>query len=189
MSVNEKKRGRPSGKGNQLDQALIIEQAKGLMQVEGKIPSIRKLAAALNVDAMAIYHYFKNKDALLEAITVSLVADIYQPQPNAQWQVELERLCHSYLGLLAQYTGLLETLLSMKSTGPAQVFTERFNLIVGPLALPESTQEDALGLLVDYLHGFAMAMKCSDGALTIDMCQGAVALYCRGITSERADNI
>ncbi|MDO6541741.1 TetR/AcrR family transcriptional regulator [Photobacterium sanguinicancri] len=184
MSVNEKKRGRPSGKGSQLSQASIIEQAKNLMQVEGKIPSIRKLSAALNVDAMAIYHYFKNKEALLEAITVSLVTDIYEPKTNAQWQVELEHLCHSYLCLLAQYTGLLETLLSMKSTGPAHVFIDRFNLIIEPLALSDSMQENAIGLLGDYLHGFALAMKCSDGALTIDMCQGALALYCRGIASE-----
>ncbi|OAN13107.1 transcriptional regulator [Photobacterium jeanii] len=186
MSVNEKKRGRPSGKGSQLSQATIIEQAKVMMAEEGKIPSIRKLALALNVDAMAIYHYFKNKEALLEAITVSLVTDIYEPQFGTPWRQALESLCHSYLSLLASYSGLLETLLTMKSTGPAQVFTERFNCILEPLALDESIRNDALGLLVDYLHGFALAMKCSAGALTIEMCEGAVAMYCRALENESA---
>ncbi|KMV28534.1 transcriptional regulator [Photobacterium swingsii] len=189
MSVNDKKRGRPSGKGSQLSQAVIIAQAKSLMQAEGKTPSIRKLASALNVDAMAIYHYFKNKDALLEAITVSLISDVYEPVGHQDWQSELEQLCHSYLALLGQYPGLLETLLTMKSAGPAQVFIERFDLVVAPLGLQETTRTDALSLLVDYLHGFALAMKCSDGALTIDMCQGALTLYCRGMSSERAVNI
>ncbi len=188
MSVNDKKRGRPSGKGSQLSQAVIIAQAKSLMQAEGKTPSIRKLASALNVDAMAIYHYFKNKDALLEAITVSLITEVYEPDGQQDWQSELEQLSHSYLVLLGQYSGLLETLLTMKSAGPAQVFIERFNFVVAPLCLQEATRIDALGLLVDYLHGFAFAMKCSNGTLTIDMCKGALGLYCRGIANERVES-
>ena len=58
MSVKQTKRGRPLQK--QLSQEIIIDQAKQLMLEKGKPPSIRALAAALNVDAMAIYHYFKN---------------------------------------------------------------------------------------------------------------------------------
>ena len=62
MSVKDKKRGRPAGAANQLSGKSIIESAKLLMCEEGKIPSIRKLASSLGVDAMAIYHYFKNKN-------------------------------------------------------------------------------------------------------------------------------
>ncbi|MFC5080198.1 helix-turn-helix domain-containing protein [Vibrio thalassae] len=56
-----------------------MENAKRLMQMDGKIPSIRRLATELNIDAMAIYYYFKNKDELLEAVAVSLVEGIYLP--------------------------------------------------------------------------------------------------------------
>jgi len=154
-----KKRGRPTS-GAQLSTKHIIESAKTLMQEMGKVPSLRQLATNLNVDAMAIYHYFKNKDAMLEALAVSLISDIYEPNGDAPWQTELLRLAHSYIELLLHYPGLLQTLLSMNTTSPALVFIERFDLVVAPLQLDAQQQKDSLDLFVDYLHGFALAMNC-----------------------------
>lgn len=79
MSVKQKKRGRPKGSKKQLSSVVIMDCVKKLMLEEGKVPSIRKIAVTLDVDAMAIYHYFSNKDALLEAVTVSLIDEIYEP--------------------------------------------------------------------------------------------------------------
>ncbi|MCL1137796.1 TetR/AcrR family transcriptional regulator [Shewanella pneumatophori] len=169
MTVKQKKRGRPTSHAEQLSQEAIINKAKGLMLNDGKMPSIRALASALSVDAMAIYHYFKNKDALLEAITTSLVGDIYQPEISDDWQDALMALSCSYLNLLQQYSGLLETLLSMQSSGPAEVFISRFSAILAPLDLDESQQTDVLCLLVDYLHGFALAYRCNNTAQTLDV--------------------
>lgn len=183
MSVKEKKRGRPAKKHGSLSQCIIIEQAKSLMLNNGKAPSIRQLSSSLNVDAMAIYHYFKNKDALLEAITTSLIGDIYEPKKSDDWKKELEYLCHSYLQLLNQYSDLLETLLSMKSAGPAIVFRKRFNEVIYSLNLDKDSADNALALLVDYLHGFALAMKCNkqEGQLRVDMIAGPLNLYCNAI--------
>lgn len=183
MIVKEKKRGRPARGRRSLSNDIIIEQAKRLMLNDGKTPSIRQLASSLSVDAMAIYHYFKNKDALLEAITTSLVEDIYEPQKSDNWQKELELLCRSYLQLLNQYSGLLETLLSMESVGPAVIFRERFNCVVYSVNLDKEHAENALDLLVDYLHGFALAMKCNkqENQLNIDMITGPLLLYCKAI--------
>lgn len=180
MSVKQKKRGRPTKNSAPLSQESIISTAKLLMENDGKIPSIRKLALNLDVDAMAIYHYFKNKDALLEAITTSLVEEIYRPNNEKEWKQELESLCVSYLELLQRYSGLLETLLSMTSFGPAEVFTDRFNRIVAPLALTPPLQTTALHLLADYLHGFALAMKCNQtsNSLEINTLKSSLALYC-----------
>ena len=154
-----KKRGRPAS-GAQLSAGHIIESAKTLMQEMGKVPSIRQLATRLNVDAMAIYHYFKNKDAMLEELAVSLISDIYEPNGDAPWQTELLRLAHSYIELLLHYPGLLQTLLSMNTTSPALVFIERFDRVVAPLQLDAQQQKDSLNLFVDYLHGFALAINC-----------------------------
>lgn len=161
MSVKEKKRGRPSGSKKTLNQDSIMNMAKSLMKEDGKIPSIRKLALHLDVDAMAIYYYFSNKNALLEAITTSLIEDIYQPELKGDWKNELTLLCVSYLTLLNTYSGLLETLLSMTSESPAAVFTERFNLVVQELHLNNEVKKNALDLLADYLHGFALALNCN----------------------------
>ena len=183
MSVKEKKRGRPKGAGSQLSTQAIMDMAKAMMQEDGKIPSIRKLASSLNVDAMAIYHYFNNKNALLEAITTSLIEDIYEPEESANWKLALNELCKSYLSLLKSYPGLLETLLTMKSPSPAAVFIERFHVVIEPLNLDTDSAKNALDLLVDYLHGYALALNCSDdqAGLNIDMCEGPIGLYCMAL--------
>jgi len=180
MSVKEKKRGRPKGAGSQLSTQAIVDMAKTLMQQEGKIPSIRKVASSLNVDAMAIYHYFSNKNALLEAITTSLIEDIYDPKVSDSWKLELNELCSSYLTLLNNYPGLLETLLTMSSTSPAAVFIERFHVVIEPLNLDADSAKNALDLLVDYLHGYAFALNCSDSqsTLNVGMLEGPLDMYC-----------
>ncbi|MDO6763104.1 TetR/AcrR family transcriptional regulator [Agarivorans sp. 1_MG-2023] len=166
--VKQKLRGRPKQNANSLTKQKILLQATALQQESGKVPSIRQLAAALQVDPMAIYYYFDNKNALLEALTLTLIEGIYQPQAseldqqsNHFWKGELTRLCESYLLLLQQNAGLLTTLLSMKTHGPAELFSQRFSLILRPLNLSQEHIEQALHLLVDYLHGFALAVSCN----------------------------
>ena len=180
MSVKEKKRGRPKGSGSQLSAPLILDTAKQLMRENGKVPSIRGLATQLGVDAMAIYHYFENKNALLEAITVSLMSDIYLPKTNVDWQHELKLLCVSYVSLLNRYSGLLETLLKMETLGPSDVFNERLDHVLSPLSLNDENKKRALDLLVDYLHGYALALNCNQTSepLTPDMLDGSLHLYC-----------
>tara|TARA_Y100001956_G_scaffold82909_1_gene106691 strand:- start:4226 stop:4792 length:567 start_codon:yes stop_codon:yes gene_type:complete len=178
MSVKQKRRGRPKGSQVQLSAETILNQAKNMMLELGKMPSVRALATGLNVDAMAIYHYFTNKNALQEAIVVSLIEEVYQPQDNGQWQQELSKLCFSYVSLLHQYPGLLETLLKMETSGPAEVFMERFEQILTPLALADETKKDAIDLLADYLHGFALAMNCQPSCeLTLEMMQRPLNFY------------
>lgn len=187
MTVKTKKRGRPGADKLQLTAEVITVRAKELLLEDGKIPSIRKIAGTLDVDAMAIYHYFANKQALLAAVTVSLVREIYQPVDNGDWQEELQRLCLSYVQLLKAYPGLLETLLTMSEEGPAEVFAQRFRLALMPLQLSDTDIKNALDLLADYLHGFALALNCNpDGTLEADMMEGPIQLYMKALAASDA---
>ncbi|MBY5992203.1 TetR/AcrR family transcriptional regulator [Ferrimonas balearica] len=172
MTVKAKKRGRPS----QLSSEGILDCAKTLLRQEGKVPSVRAISGALGVDPMAIYHYFGNKAALLDALCRSLVADIHQPD-GGDWRIEIEALCRSYLGLLEAHPGLLGTLLGLTSTGPAQVFIERFEQALAPLALPPITLAHCRDLLVDYLHGYALAQEAAAGALTQEALSGPLEFW------------
>jgi len=171
----------------QLNAVRILETAKCLMKKNGKVPSIRSLATQLNVEPMAIYHYFKNKNSLLEALTTSLVVEIYLPQERSDWQNELKHLCFSYIEILSEYSGLLQTMLSMASHGPAEIFTERYKTIVSPLALSKKPQKDGLNLLADYLHGFAFSISCchEEGIVKSEMMNGPLALICNALESSR----
>ncbi|WP_340678434.1 TetR/AcrR family transcriptional regulator [Paraglaciecola sp.] len=179
-----KKRGRPQKESKTLSKEVIIETAKRLMVCSGKIPSIRSLSSELTVDAMAIYYYFKSKDVLLEEVTTSLIFEIYQPQKGLEWDVELRKLSKSYITLLSKYDGLLQTLLSMKSTSPANVFISRFKITVKELNMSKAIENASLSLLADYLHGFSISMSCdSTSKLTVDDIDESLDVIFAGINA------
>lgn len=92
---------------------------------------------------------------------------------------ELKLLCKSYLKLLRDNSALLEIMLSMKSESPAELFNSRFYTAISPLDVDKETASDLMNLLVDYLHGVALAMKCNsdDESLIIDSIDGPLHLY------------
>ncbi|QJB56063.1 TetR/AcrR family transcriptional regulator [Pseudodesulfovibrio sp. zrk46] len=186
MTVKLKRRGRPGRDEEGLSAEAIVDCFRTTMLERGELPTIRQVAEKLDVDPMAIYHYFKNKAVLLEAVAVSLMESIYRPTGAREWQEELRELCRSYLALLQDHTGLLETMLSMTTIGPAEVFAERFQIVMQPLGLSDGELKNALDLLADYLHGFALAMRCnwSSEELTYDMLEGPLSLYVRGLEVE-----
>lgn len=181
MAVKKRKRGRPEQSQSQLTAELIVSSAQGLMQENGKVPSIRQVSSVLGVDPMAIYYYFSSKSLLLEALTISLISNIYEPKQDGNWQSELEKLSKSYLALLKTHSGLLETLLSMKSIGPVQVFTQRLSTVLSPLKLSDSACIEARDLLADYIHGVALAIQCNPENLSTDCIDGPLNLIRAGL--------
>ena len=181
MSVKVKKRGRPSANRTQLTAKRIVETARQLLQADSKIPSIRKLATVLDVDPMAIYHYFDNKAALLEAVTVFLMDELVFPDGGDDWSVEVKELCRNYLELLSGHQGLLETMLSMSSGGPAKLFSERLAAALTPLNLSEEVFRQTLDLLADYLHGVAFAQQRNPNAPLISHIDGPLELIFKGL--------
>jgi len=191
--MTTKKRGRPQKESKALSKEVIIKTAKNLMISGGKIPSIRSLSAELNVDAMAIYYYFKSKSLLLEELTTSLISEIYQPKKGLEWRGELRKLSKSYIALLSKYDGLLHTLLSMKSTSPANVFTSRFKIIMKKMKMSISIENASSNVLADYLHGYSIAMSCDiTGKLTVDDIDESLNIIFTGINASivnRKDNL
>ncbi|MEO0561855.1 MAG: TetR/AcrR family transcriptional regulator, partial [Chloroflexota bacterium] len=190
MSVNGKKRGRPRKGGDHLTDAAIIAAVRQQMFVEKKKITMRGLARRLDVDPMAIYHYFENKNALLEAVAVDVMDELYTPIGVESWETELEKLSLSYLTLLRGHPGLLEAMLRLlndKRSNPAMVFRERFTRAIADLGLNAKTEQAALNLLVDYLHGVALAHQTSDERSQPDSEQfeRTFALYTRSLKCDR----
>lgn len=152
--------------------------AKTLMRERSDVPSIRAIARALNVDAMAIYHYFDNKNSLLNAILISLMDSLYFPQKQLAWKDSLFLLSKSYINLLRNYRGLLETLIAMPAGGPLGIFSDHFNKIISPLNLSPEKQKHTFQLLLNFLHGFALLPfeECAED----DFLQ-LLRLYCKTI--------
>ena len=159
-----KQRGRPKKHTSRVSTERIIAAARRLTIASGKLPSIRSIAAHLDVDPMAIYHYFESKQALLEHMASSIVDAVYSPESGPDWENELCKLAISYVDQLRKHPGLLEAMLASPVVGPVVLFSERFEAATADLALSEPDRRHALYLFVDYLHGFAYSATCA-GAL------------------------
>ncbi len=155
-----KGRGRPKKESGSISQQHIIETVKTLTVASKRIPSIRSMAESLDVDPMTIYYYFPSKQAVLEAVASSILESVYQPKSTKNWERELSKLAVSYVDVLREYPGLLETMLSAPMLGPVTLFSERFDSALREVEINEQTRRDALYLFVDYLHGFAYSANC-----------------------------
>jgi AcrR family transcriptional regulator len=72
-----------------LTRDAILGQAVEMIDAEGvQKLSMRRLGDALGVEAMALYHHFANKDAILDALVERLVAEAnpQMPAPGADWK-------------------------------------------------------------------------------------------------------
>lgn len=130
---------RSRGQHAGLDPATILRAAVGLADRDGlSALSMRRLGAELGVEAMAIYHHFPNKDALLDAMVGELVAQAAEPgRPDDPWQLQLRRYALAFFERLTEHPNLVPVVL----TRPA--------MTVGNLQVMESL----IGVLCD--AGFA----------------------------------
>jgi AcrR family transcriptional regulator len=65
-----------------LTQARVLDAAQTVADRDGLAAlTMRNLAAEVGVEAMSLYHHFRNKDALLDALADRVFAEL--PQPSA----------------------------------------------------------------------------------------------------------
>jgi TetR/AcrR family tetracycline transcriptional repressor len=90
-----------------LRKANVVEGALALLDAEGLDGlTMRKLGAALNVQAGALYRHFPSKEALLDAMAEKLVEAVAQPVPEGSWDEQLTVLAERFrTALLAHRDG------------------------------------------------------------------------------------
>jgi AcrR family transcriptional regulator len=84
MTPHPSKDGRPP-----LNKEQIVEKALELLDAEGAEGlSMRRLGDALGVEAMALYHHFPNKDAILDAVAARIIEETGPALPleSADWK-------------------------------------------------------------------------------------------------------
>ncbi len=82
-------------KANVVDGALALLDAEGLDGL-----TMRKLGAALDVHAGALYRHFASKEALLDAMAEKLVEGVAEPPPEGPWDEQLTVLAHRFRSAL-----------------------------------------------------------------------------------------
>lgn len=96
-----------------LDEAIRIADMKGLEAF-----SMRQLGRALNVEAMAIYHHYKNKDQLREAMLNSVHLEITTPNTD-NWREAMKIRADSVFSALERHSWAASIMESGVKPGPA----------------------------------------------------------------------
>jgi len=83
-----------------LTREAITEAAMSLLDADG-VPAftMRRLAAALGVDPMAIYHHVPGKQALFHDVVERLLQAWQLPEQGGSWQAQVTGLCQAFRSL------------------------------------------------------------------------------------------
>lgn len=110
--------GRSRGQHAGLSTRAILRAAIDLADREGLAAlSMRRLGAELGVEAMALYHHFPNKDALLDRIVEELATETPVPRfDGADWRDGLRSYTRAQLDILATHPNLVPLVLSRPAT-------------------------------------------------------------------------
>lgn len=80
-----------------LSRARIVDGALALIARDGLDAfSTRRLGARLGVEAMALYHHFPSKDALLDAVAEHLLGSVALPPESRPWRDWLAEVARNY---------------------------------------------------------------------------------------------
>lgn len=83
----------PKGRGRQspLSRAGIVRVAIEVADAEGiEAVSMRRLARELSAGAMSLYHYFENREELLELMIDTVAAEMVVPELPGEWRPAVE---------------------------------------------------------------------------------------------------
>lgn len=132
--------------------AVSVADRGGVAEV-----SMRKVAEALGVEAMALYHHVPNKDAILNRIVDAVFAEIDAPDPAQPWRQALAECSRSARQAIARHSWVLGLVESRDHVGPARL---RHNdatlgvLLEAGFSAIEAVQ--ATALLDGYVYGFVL---------------------------------
>jgi AcrR family transcriptional regulator len=118
--------------------------------------TIRRLAEALEVKPMTIYHHVANKDAIIDGMVDLVFAEIELPDPNLDWRTAIRRRCASARTVLARHRWAAPYMESRTSPGPATL--THHDAVLGCLRRGMSLEmaAHAYALLDAFVYGFAL---------------------------------
>lgn len=141
-----------------LSRARVLTTAVGLADAIGMDSfTIRKLATALDVKPMTIYHHVANKEAIVDGMVDIVFSEIDLPPTDTDWKTAIRHRGLSARAVLARHrwaTPLMES-----RTTPGQATLRHHDAVIGCFRRGGFSIEmtaHAYALVDNYLYGFAL---------------------------------
>ncbi|HYV45845.1 MAG TPA: TetR/AcrR family transcriptional regulator [Myxococcaceae bacterium] len=128
----------------------------GLADAEGiERLTMRRLAEALGVEAMSLYHHAANKDDILDGMVDAIFGEIELPPLTADWKEAMRRRAHSARAVLLRHPWAIRLMESRAAPGPANL--EHHDAVLGCLrraGFSLALTGHAYSALDSYTYGF-----------------------------------
>ncbi|EEP70289.1 TetR family transcriptional regulator [Micromonospora sp. ATCC 39149] len=142
----------------QLSRERVLRAAVGIADARGLgALTMRSLAAELDAKPMSLYHYIRNKDALLDALVDGVFAEIELPGEGDDWRAEVRRRSLSARAVLARHPWALALVETRTSPGPATL--RHHDAMLGVLragGFSLSMTAHAYAIIDAYVFGFVL---------------------------------
>jgi AcrR family transcriptional regulator len=113
----------------------ILDAAVGLADDQGiEALSMRRLAAALGVEAMSIYHHIPNKGALVDAMGDRVFGLAEMPDDEGDWREAVRRYAESAHRHMMAHPWAAPVVMAPSTPGPHPARTRYMDWLLGRLA-------------------------------------------------------
>ena len=141
-----------------LTRARVLEAAVALADDIGiDAFTIRKLATALDVGPMTIYHHVANKEAIIDGMVDLVFAEIDVPPTDTDWKTAMRHRARSARTVLAGHPWATPLMESRTTPGPETL--RHHDAVLGCLRRAGFSIEltaHAYALVDSYIYGFAL---------------------------------
>lgn len=142
---------------------IVIAAVKLADEVGIEGLSMRKLGQVLGVEAMALYHHFASKEALIDSMVDSVHAEIEIPKATDDWQNAMRRRAITAVEAVSNHHWAAPLMESRQNPGPASMHL--IDATVGCLRASDFSigmVAHTLSVLDAYTFGFALQLKPTD---------------------------
>lgn len=134
-----------------LHAALVLVDEEGLDGL-----SMRRLAAALNVQAMSLYNHVSNKADLLDGVAELVFEQVELPDPKLAWAGQIRALAVSMYQAFSRHLAVAVALVTDQANPASLRALEPFDRLAGALlqaGFDDERARQALGAVTDLVFG------------------------------------
>jgi AcrR family transcriptional regulator len=152
-------RDEPSSRRPAHSRADIARAAMEIADSEGfDAVSMRRVAQRLGAGTMTLYHYVRNKDELITLMSDAVMAEILVPDEELadDWRTALTQIATRTRAVFAAHRWIFEQMGDGRPGPSAMRHFEQSLRAVAPLGLDRNQTFELIGLVDDYVFGFAL---------------------------------